>query len=246
MKAKLLMTVFSGLFIATLVCFMTQPVHSANISHITCEDGEQFSLKEWDAMETSNIAIENRDLIVVETHKLRLTLYRDGKMLRTYPVAIGTSKTPSPIGEWKIIHKGGNWGNGFGARWLGLNVPWGIYGIHGTDQPSSIGYRASHGCIRMLNRNVVELYDLIKVGTPVHIIGDLPKITFRREMRITNAGKDIVEIQFALRRAGFNPGNADGRFGISMEQAVYKFQRFYGLAITGRIGSNEQYLLKIR
>ena len=47
-----------------------------------------------------------------------------------------------------------NWGGGFGTRWLGLNVPWGIYGIHGTNQPWSIGTQASAGCIRMFNRHV--------------------------------------------------------------------------------------------
>lgn len=218
----------------------------ANQQKVICEDGEEFFLEGQKSVFMSQKPVMNGDLIVVDTARFRLTLYRSGKVLRTYPVAIGEPKTPSPIGEWKIIHKGGNWGDGFGVRWLGINVPWGIYGIHGTNKPWSIGSRASHGCIRMYNRNVLELYDLVKVGIPVHIRGDLPKVNLRNEVARNNTGKDIVTIQFALRNAGFDPGAADGRFGVQMEQAVFKMQIFYGLPRTGKIGLNEQYLIKLR
>jgi hypothetical protein len=246
LKGKLRFIILTGLFLLLAAGFMSESAQSANMTQVICEDGEIFPLKEWGSMEASNIPTVKGDLIVIDARKLRLTLYRNGKMLRTFPVAIGEPETPTPIGEWKIIHKGGNWGNGFGVRWIGLNVPWGIYGIHGTNKPWTIGSHASHGCIRMFNRNVLELYELVKLGTPVRIIGDLPKVAARKEIARNNTGRDVVAIQFALRRAGFNPGNADGRFGLIMEQAVYKLQRFYGLAVTGKIGLNEQYFLKIR
>ncbi len=61
-------------------------------------------------------------------------------------------------------------GEGFGSRWLGLNVPWGgKYGIHGTNQPGSIGYNISAGCVRMRNRDIEELYELVSKDTIVHI-----------------------------------------------------------------------------
>ena len=197
-------------------------------------------------MEISHDETVKGDLIIIDVRKLRLTLYRHGKVLRTYPVAIGEPETPTPVGEWKIIHKGGNWGDGFGVRWMGLNVPWGIYGIHGTNKPWTIGSRASHGCIRMFNRNVLELYDLVKPGTSVHIIGDIPKVNPRREISRNNTGRDVVAIQFILRRLNCEPGTADGRFGAAMEDAVYRLQRFYGLPPNGKITLNEQYLIGLR
>ena len=103
---------------------------------------------------------EGEMMIVVDTIQLKLTLYVDGEPYKTYPVAVGRPNqfTLSPVGEWRIVHKSRNWGGGFGTRWMGLNVPWGIYGIHGTNKPWSIGTRASAGCIRMFNRDVEELY----------------------------------------------------------------------------------------
>jgi hypothetical protein len=237
--------VFIGLLLLVSIC-LPGIITGANQQKLTCEDGETFVIEERGIMETANASLIKGDLIIIDTWKLRLTLYRNGKVFRTFPVAIGEMETPTPIGEWKIIHKGGNWGNGFGARWMGLNVPWGIYGIHGTNKPWTIGSRASHGCIRMFDRNVLELYDLVKLGTPVHIIGEIPKVSARPEISRQNTGRDVVAIQFRLRWLNFDPGIADGRFGESMEQAMYKLQRFYGLPITGKVTLNEQYLLKIR
>ena len=85
-----------------------------------------------------------------------LFLFKDGEQIKKYNVAIGTKENPSPVGLFRIIEKG-KWGKGFGGRWMGMNVPWGIYGIHGTTRPESIGRAASHGCIRMRHRDVLEL-----------------------------------------------------------------------------------------
>lgn len=246
MKLNLKRIGLIGLILILAFNLLPKAVAAGNPEKITCPDGDTFLIKEWEVIETVNSPTVKSDLIIIDTRKLRLTLYHNGKMLRTYPVAIGEPETPTPIGEWKITYKGGNWGNGFGARWMGLNVPWGIYGIHGTNKPWTIGSRASHGCIRMFNQNVLELYELVKLGTPVHIIGDLPKVAARSEVSRNNTGRDIVAIQFILRNQNFNPGVVDGRFNETMEQAVFKLQRFYGLALTGGITLNEQYLLKIR
>lgn len=217
----------------------------AGQTRIICEDGYEFILTEREIV-TANSRVENGDLILINTRELLLSFYRNGKVYRKYPVAVGDPDTPTPIGEWRIAHKGGNWGNGFGVRWLGLNIPWGVYGIHGTNKPWSIGTRASHGCIRMFNSHVVELYDLVKLGTPVHIVGILPPVVPRPDIGRGNTGRDVVYMQFSLRKVGFNPGVADGRFGERMEQAVQNMQLFYGLTPTGRICSNEQYLLKLK
>jgi hypothetical protein len=212
---------------------------------VTCEDGEQFIVDDKGVIESAIPLVPN-EKIVVDTKSCRLVYYRDGQAVKSYPVAIGTSKTPSPIGEWKVIHKGGSWGGGFGARWMGINVPWGIYGIHGTNKPGSIGYGSSHGCIRMFNHHVVELYKMVKVGTPVYILGNPPLVTLRREFQLKSTGKDVLLLQFALRKAGFDPGMADARFGAGTEVAVRRLQAFYGLTVTGKAKMNEQYLLGLR
>jgi hypothetical protein len=213
---------------------------------IICKDGEKFRINERYTVETALSPGVGGDFIVIEKQRLRLTLYRDRKPFKVYTVAIGKPETPSPVGEWRIIHKGGKWGGGFGERWMGLNVPWGIYGIHGTDKPGSIGRMSSHGCIRMQNRQVMELYKLVQVGTPVYILGDLPCVTPRKVLQCKSSGKDVLLLQFALRKNGFDCGPADGRFGPGVEKAVLKLQKFYGLPLTGRASLTEQYLTGLR
>lgn len=63
-----------------------------------------------------------------------------------------------------------NPGGPFGTRWLGLSAPYGDYGIHGTNNPSSIGKSVSNGCIRMFNNDVIELSNLVPIGTSVTIV----------------------------------------------------------------------------
>jgi len=99
-----------------------------------------------------------------------LSLFKDGRLFRTYPVAIGKMLTPTPKGTYRIINKALNPGGPYGARWLGLSIPGGGYGIHGTNNPKSIGKNVSHGCIRMYNKDVMELFKYVTVGTPVRII----------------------------------------------------------------------------
>jgi lipoprotein-anchoring transpeptidase ErfK/SrfK len=75
--------------------------------------------------------------------------------------------TSTPMGRFKIINKQLNPGGPFGAFWMGLSKP--HYGIHGTNNPSSIGKNVSHGCIRMYNEDVLELSSVVPVETPVYI-----------------------------------------------------------------------------
>src|SRR5690606_16761813 len=186
--------------------------------------------------------------IVVDTEKLTLTVYADGKPYKTYPVAVGRPKatTLTPVGEWRVVHKGGNWGGGFGTRWLGLNVPWGIYGIHGTNKPYSIRSRASAGCIRMFNRTVEELYEWVSVGTPGKIVGVKPPITFGRRLRQGVTGKDVVEVQLKLKEMGFHSGDADGRFGPGTRAAVERLQRTFGLPVDGEVWGDVYYILGLK
>lgn len=178
-------------------------------------------------------ADERRMQILVDLRRNTLTLMVNGFAWKSWTVAPGTRRTPSPQGEWKIINKSRNWGGSFGSRWMGFNVPWGLYGIHGTDEPWLIGRDASHGCIRMRNREVEELYDLVPVGTPVLIYGD-PILT-RRTLVEGHTGADVAEVQVRLKELGYYQGPVDGRFGKGMRAAVLRFQRDRGLQPTGLV-----------
>jgi lipoprotein-anchoring transpeptidase ErfK/SrfK len=84
--------------------------------------------------------------------------------------AVGKPSTPTPKGTFKIVEKAINPGGPFGARWLGLNEPYGDYGIHGTNMPGLIGRDVSNGCVRMYNKDVIELSNIIPIGTVVRIM----------------------------------------------------------------------------
>lgn len=96
-----------------------------------------------------------------------LTLYRNGILFKTYPVATGKPTTPTPIGSFTIVNKQVNPGGPFGTRWMGLSKP--HYGIHGTNNPASIGTSSSNGCVRMYNNDVEDLFNYVSVGTSVRI-----------------------------------------------------------------------------
>ncbi len=108
--------------------------------------------------------------ITVNIGNHTLTLYKNGKISKVYPVAVGKSSSPTPRGTFKIIERAVNPGGPFGVRWLGLSAPNGDYGIHGTNNPSSIGKNISNGCIRMHNKDVLELSNLVPIGTTVKIV----------------------------------------------------------------------------
>ena len=127
--------------------------------------------------------------ILVRRTQRKLWLYDQGKLVKTYSVAVGTPGYPTPRGDWTIVQKryrptwanpGSDWAknmpatigpgpnNPLGTRALNLNVS-GIR-IHGTSKDYSIGTAASHGCMRMHMWDVEDLYDRVEVGTPVFII----------------------------------------------------------------------------
>lgn len=125
-----------------------------------------------------------------------LYLYQNGKVVKTYRVATGKTKALTPEGtfpivvkikdpSWKDVPPGPN--NPLGPRWNGISVNGDngrSYGIHGTNQPSSIGTHASHGCIRMLNSQVTELYNLVYEGLPVWIHSGTSNGVWRGDSRV--------------------------------------------------------------
>jgi len=118
--------------------------------------------------------------VVVSVSDRKLAVLENGKVIRTFPVSVGAAVSPSPTGEFQIVnrlanptyyHPGtvippGN-DNPIGPRWIGLSQKG--FGIHGTNQPRSIGHAASHGCIRLNNRDIVQFFQMVSVGDTVSI-----------------------------------------------------------------------------
>ncbi len=165
----------------------------------------------------------------VDTDRLELTVYVNLKPWKTYPVAGGKWSALTPVGEWKIVDKGYEQGGAFGSRWMGLDVPWGGYGIHGTNRPWSIGTYASIGCIRMFNEDVEELYEIVDVGTRVIIRGPRPYLSFEAPLRKGAIGPEVVMLQECLKAAGFDPGACDGRLGSLTESQIEEANWLFGL-----------------
>jgi lipoprotein-anchoring transpeptidase ErfK/SrfK len=138
---------------------------------------------------TEDLANKYPAVILVNRSAFTLTLYKDLKLAKTYHIAVGQVGLETPAGLYHIQNKainpawhvpnsdwagklagtvvpGGTPQNPLKARWLGI---FDGAGIHGTDATSSIGSAASHGCIRMLIPDVIELYDQVPVGAPIYI-----------------------------------------------------------------------------
>jgi lipoprotein-anchoring transpeptidase ErfK/SrfK len=130
-----------------------------------------------------------KSAIVIERGSNRLLYYKNLKLARTFHVATGQSAYPTPIGDFEIVNmqrnpwwyppQGSAWaegeqpvppgpGNPLGTRWMGISSPY--VGIHGTPDAASVGYSASHGCIRMLIPEAEWLFNHVDVGTPVFIV----------------------------------------------------------------------------
>jgi lipoprotein-anchoring transpeptidase ErfK/SrfK len=127
-------------------------------------------------------------IVVIRRDSHKLFLYDGMRKVRKLGVATGQPSFPTPLGSFEIVTKQRNptwyppasgWakglepvppgsGNPLGTRWMGLDVY--AVGIHGTPDAASIGYSASHGCIRMQIADAEWLFERVEVGTPVFIV----------------------------------------------------------------------------
>jgi len=118
--------------------------------------------------------------IIISIPDRKLAVMEAGRVLRVFPTAVGAPKSPSPAGTFKIVERipDPTWytkgrivppgkSNPLGTRWLGLSAKG--YGIHGTNNPASVGHNASHGCIRMRNHDVEQLFEMVSVGDAVEL-----------------------------------------------------------------------------
>jgi len=124
-----------------------------------------------------------RRQVIVSIPDCKLVVMQNGAVLRVFQIAAGASTSPSPAGAFVIVnrltdptyyHAGvvvpPGKDNPLGPRWVGLNKKG--YGIHGTNAPGSIGKAASHGCIRLRNRDIVQFFTMVNIGDTVEIHGE--------------------------------------------------------------------------
>lgn len=123
--------------------------------------------------------------LVVRLSQRRVYLYKQDQVVASYPIAIGKPGWETPVGEYRVfnmeknpIFKSFKSGriikpgpdNPLGVRWIGIWTDGKTQlGFHGTNEPELIGHAVSHGCIRMLNKDVTALFDQVAIGTPVRV-----------------------------------------------------------------------------
>lgn len=123
----------------------------------------------------------------INLKRRRVTLYRGTTAVKSYPIAVGRSGWETPSGNFQVhqmyrdppwmspftgaVIPGGSPANPLGRYWIGFwtdGKNW--IGFHGTPNTKSVGTAASHGCIRMYNKDVQELFSQVSVGTPVTVV----------------------------------------------------------------------------
>lgn len=153
----------SGWFLAAIILVLVNPLVAQTAKS---NDGARAP---WTVL----VSIPDRELAVLV----------NGIVVAGFPIAVGADDSPSPTGEFTIVSRVSNptyyhegavipagKGNPVGTRWVGLSQKG--YGIHGTNAPKSIGHAASHGCIRLRNRDMEKLFGMLHVGDVVQIRGE--------------------------------------------------------------------------
>ena len=121
--------------------------------------------------------------VVVKLSTRKVDVYRHGEIVKQYPVAIGKAEWETPTGSFSVaqMREHPTWqhpitgevvqagqDNPLGSRWIGfLSVNGAQIGFHGTNQENLIGEAVSHGCIRMLNEDIEDLYSYVEMGSAV-------------------------------------------------------------------------------
>jgi hypothetical protein len=166
--------------------------------------------------------------ILINIAARTLYWYEDSKLVRSFPVGVGTAGTRTPVGKYAVEDKAKfpwwqpPWGgavvppgpqNPLGTRWIQFH---GGYGIHGNNSPASIGGYVSHGCVRMYGDDVEWLYDQVQVGTPIQVVYEPVQIQAgadgRRYLAMYEDGYERGSLTPAevLKAAGFAPDTVPG------------------------------------
>lgn len=156
----------------------------------------------------------------INTVTRKLGYYEGDRFVKEYPIAVGKPSTPTPPGSFKVINKIMYPGGILGTRWMGLSIPGGNYGIHGTSNPASIGTAASLGCIRMYNHNVEELFPQVSIGTPVQIFNRSVQAAGQHKPSVPAAGPPLNGGKSYTVSAGDTLWNIARKFNVPLDELI--------------------------
>jgi lipoprotein-anchoring transpeptidase ErfK/SrfK len=183
----------SGILLATILTNIPIGLHAATTPDRKSDlQPQTLIVPKPPQRSTSNASSQPQVLNVVnlllKLNEKKVYVYKGDKVIAKYPVAIGKKGWETPTGEWQVMEKIRNPGwtsfktgevlppggeNPLGTRWIGFWTDGqDVIGFHGTPNVNSIGTAASHGCVRMLNRDVKALFRLVKVGTTVKVVNE--------------------------------------------------------------------------
>jgi lipoprotein-anchoring transpeptidase ErfK/SrfK len=151
--------------------------------------GQQPAVKPAATAATSQPPVADLVTLTLKLKEKKVYVYKDGKAIANYPVAIGKKGWETPTGDWYVMEKITNPGwtsfknsstviapgakSPLGERWIGFWTDGkDMIGFHGTPDVNSIGKAVSHGCVRMYNKDVKALFPLVKVGTTVKVVNE--------------------------------------------------------------------------
>ena len=200
--------------------------------------------------------------IVLNVAAKKVVLYSNGVATKEYPVGVGKTLTPTPLGDFKIVRRISNpaWVNPYrqskviapgetnpiGQYWLGfaLNKKSQEYGFHGTTDLNSVGKASTHGCIRMYPDDIKELFNLASVGTPVHVIYNPVEVMEYQNKLFVRAHPDIYNYMTDEEYMKFAKNQLSGA-NLVREQNLYKAiankdAKDYFIGWTGAEQLNEQ------
>lgn len=162
-----------------------QPLKADDTLFITLDKTLSAALKkETSPLLWSELGFPSTFRLVVDRSEHILKVYENDRFIKAFPIGVGRLGKETPEGQYRIITKlekpyyrtkhiaGGDPNNPLGSHWLGLDVPGtdgSIYGLHGTNDPDSIGKNVSAGCVRLYNEDIQWLYEHLPLGTEIII-----------------------------------------------------------------------------
>ncbi|MBI2995153.1 MAG: L,D-transpeptidase [Candidatus Melainabacteria bacterium] len=206
--------------------------------------------------------LNQRYELVLNVAAKKLSLYSGRKLVKEYPVGVGTSLTPTPLGDFKIVRRIYNpsWVNPYrqskviapgetnpiGQYWLGfaMNKKNQEFGFHGTSDLSSVGKASTHGCIRMYSEDIKELFNLVSVNIPLHVIYNPIEVKEFQNKLFVRAHPDIYNYMTDEEYIKFARNQLSGA-NLVKEQNLYKAieskdAKDYFIGWTGAEQLNEQ------
>ncbi len=166
---------------------ISTPIPAATTNSIPAA-GQNLPAKPAVTAATSQPPIVDTVNLILKLKERKVYVYKGDKVVANYPVAVGKKGWETPTGDWYVMEKIVNPGwtsfkngqvikpgpnNPLGERWIGFWTDGqDVIGFHGTPSVKSIGTAASHGCVRMFDKDVKALYPLVKIGTTVKVVNE--------------------------------------------------------------------------